>query len=87
MTQHKLTYAVRYGRSATGTTSDAYYLSANAFTSGPGAYGGGQSLEDSPWNTSKELTGEESLDVLGKERNKDDCNHHDKLDVSQALSI
>jgi len=39
-------------------------------------------LEDSPWNTSKELTGKESLDILGKERDKDDCNHHDKLDVS-----
>jgi hypothetical protein len=51
------------------------------------AYGGGQSLEDSPWNTSKELTGKESLNVLGKERDKDDCNHHDKLDVSQALSV
>lgn len=51
------------------------------------AYGGGQSLEDSPWDTGKELTGKQSLDILGKERDKDDCNHHDKLNVSQATSI
>jgi hypothetical protein len=51
------------------------------------AYGGGQSLEDSPWDTGKQLTGEESLNVLGKERDKDDCNHHNKLDVSQDLSF
>ena len=51
------------------------------------AYGGGQSLENSPWDTSKQLTDEESLDVLGKERNKDDCNHHDELEVSRILLI
>jgi len=44
-------------------------------------------LEDSPWDTGKELTGKESLDILSKEGDKDDCNHHDKLDIRQALAI
>jgi hypothetical protein len=48
-------------------------------------YGSSEGLEDAPRNTGKKLTGKESLDVLGKEGNKDDCDHHDKLRVSVGL--
>jgi hypothetical protein len=47
--------------------------------SGQCAYSSRQGLENAPWNTGEKLTSEEGLDVLGKEGDEDDSNHHDKL--------
>jgi hypothetical protein len=38
-----------------------------------------EGLKDSPRDTSEQLTGEKSLDILGEKGDKDDCNHHDQL--------
>jgi hypothetical protein len=41
-----------------------------------GSVGGGESLENTPRDTAEDFANQESLDIVGKEWDKDECDHH-----------
>lgn len=51
----------------------------------------GQSLEDTPWDTAKDLANQKDLDVWGCEEDGDESNDedqadHDRLSISEAFA-
>jgi hypothetical protein len=55
-----------------------------------GGVGGGESLEDTPWDTTEEVTDEEHFDVDGEEEDEDGAGHEshgEHVNTSRAISL